>query len=179
MEAKELLRLLKNLTALTLLIANLCYAECGEWCAKTPVTPSTSNTLELLVFVSFAMPKQSLKLWAEQAARINAKMVIRGFVENSLLKTTAKTQEVFGEKPKAELLVDPESFERFNIQMVSAVVVTEPMQCVQDNCSIPIFDVVYGDTSLGSALERLANQGSDQIKPNVRTLLEKLRDPHD
>ena len=53
---------------------------------------------DLLIFVSFSMPKESLKLWAEQASRIGCPLLLRGFVDNDLTKTTAKMHAMFGEK---------------------------------------------------------------------------------
>ena len=57
---------------------------------------------DLLIFVSFSMPEESLKLWAEQASHLGCPLLLRGFVDNDLTKTTAKTQSLFGEKANVD-----------------------------------------------------------------------------
>lgn len=44
--------------------------------------------------------------------------MLRGFVDNDLTKTTAKMHAMFGKKANVEILIDPEKFQKFNIDVV-------------------------------------------------------------
>ena len=149
METKKLLRILIRLLTL-ILFCEACYADCpAETLDAEP---------QVLIFVSLSMPEQSLKLWAEQADKIKAKLLLRGFVDDSLQATIDETLRIFKE-PKADFLVHPEAFEKFNIDKVPAVVIANPDNCLEDDCPTPAFDVVYGDTSLEDALNKIVSQG--------------------
>ena len=134
----------------------------------------------IMVFISFSMPEQSLKLWAMQAAQLKAPLVLRGFWHNSLEASTQKAFELFGED-MPELLVDPEAFERFHIQAVPAVVVVPPESQKEPagSAQSPSFDLVYGDTSLEEALTLMGSRGSPAIQKIVRPALDILGVAHD
>ncbi len=134
---------------------------------------------DLLIFISFSMPKESLKLWAEQASRIGCPLLLRGFVDNDLTKTTAKTYAMFGEKANVEILIDPEKFQKFNIDVVPAVALVDLTQKDANDDSGPHFDVVYGDTSLEEALNRIAKSGSLANQKATTHYLKKYRDSHE
>lgn len=82
----------------------------------------------------------------------------------------------------SELLVDPEAFERFDIQTVPAVVVLHTHSPANDQTE-PLtaspFEVVYGDTSLEDALTLMMSRGSAAIQKVVWPFLEILRDADD
>ena len=80
METKKLLRILKFL--ILMLFVNVCYAGC-----EPKSLTSVENEPQLLIFVSLSMPEQSLKLWAEQAEKIKGKLLLKGFVDDSLQAT--------------------------------------------------------------------------------------------
>lgn len=163
-----------------LLLLFLLFIQSFSSCQATECRLSqTTGSPELLVFVSFSMPEQSLKLWSEQVARLNGKLLIRGFFEDSLQKTTQKTLELFGEKGGAELLIDPEAFQKFNIQVVPAVVLSENQECLTETCPPPKFDLVYGDTDLEAALKLIADRGSLQGKEWANSFLKQYRGSHE
>lgn len=152
---------------------------------SVPGYPHQPYDSDLLIFVSFSMPEQSLKLWAEQANRIGCPLLLRGFVDNDLTKTTAQTQAIFGAKESVEISVDPQKFEKFNIDIVPAVVIAEretakseeavlEKEDINDN-PMPYFDVVYGDTSLEEALNRIAKSGSEVNQKTAKHYLKKYR----
>lgn len=176
MEAAILLCAIKRLLLL-FLMASICHAEC-HFSPEKPLSPITKGP-ELLVFVSFGMPAESLKLWSRQAAKVKGKLLIRGFFENSLERTTAKTLELFGEQGGAEVLIDPEAFSQFNIQAVPAVVVSEKRDCLTEDCPIPVFDVVYGDISLKEALRLITVKGSLKGKQCASLFLKQYRESHE
>jgi type-F conjugative transfer system pilin assembly protein TrbC len=115
-------------------------------------------------------------LLSEQAAKVNGQLLLRGFVEDSLSKTTQKTLALFGKEAQTELLVNPEAFSQFNIQTVPAVVVTEAADCLEAECPVPSFDVVYGDTDLEQALRWIATKGSKQGREWASGLLKRYRE---
>ena len=167
-------RLVKNIKLILcfFLICENCFANSDNSQLK-----SIENDSQLLIFVSFSMPEQSLKLWAEQASKVNGKLLLRGFVEDSLQKTTEETLRIFKE-PKADFLIHPEAFEKFGIEKVPAVVIAKPDDCLADDCPAPDFDVVYGDTSLEDALNKIASDGEHHQK-TASDFLSLYRRSHD
>ena len=140
--------------------------------------PQENLQPELLVFVSFSMPKQSLKLWKEQVKKVNGKLLLRGFKNNSLSDTTQHILSLFGEEPDVDIAIDPESFQQFNIQVVPTIVITHPESMTNSSAS-PIFDKVSGDTSLEKALERIEQGGSLAGKEAAHVFLKRYREVHD
>lgn len=129
---------------------------------------------ELMIFVSLGMPEQSLRLWAKQAAHLHIPLRIRGFYKDSLEKTTQKSFELFGKDNLAGLLIDPESFENYNLQAVPAVVLALASRKIPETIP-PLFEVVYGDTSLEAALELMARKGCREARNFATTLINQLR----
>jgi len=146
---------------------------------SVPGYSNKPDDADVLIFVSFSMPKESLKLWAEQASCIGCPLLLRGFVDNDLTKTTAKTRAIFGEKANIEVSIDPEKFQKFNIDVVPAVVIVDLAQKDVNDDSVPYFDVVYGDTSLEEALNRIAKSGSPANQKAATHYLKKYRDSHE
>lgn len=158
---------------LLVIVATICYADCDS----QALTPAIETEPQLLIFVSLSMPEQSLKLWAEQAEKIKGKLLLKGFVDDSLQATIDETLRIFKE-PKADFLVHPEAFEKFNIDKVPAVVIASPDDCLEDDCPAPAFDVVYGDNSLEDALNKIASSGEHHQK-TASYFLSLYRRSHD
>lgn len=131
---------------------------------------------EVYVFVSTSLPNQAIKNLHDEADRINAHLVMRGFVKNDPNKTLGKRNEIFGDKQPGRFDIDPESFDTFGINAVPAFVVTgEQEKCVGEDCPGPIFDVIYGDMSLDAALTKIGSFGSVEVKPGAKRYLKQLR----
>ena len=173
-----MLRFLTKLSAIFLIFSGISQAQCLSNLSQMPSLPK-SNGPQVLIFVSFSMPEQSLKAWSEQAARVDGKLLLRGFVGNSLEKTIARTQELFGKKEDGEFLMDPEAFDTYNIKAVPAVVVTQETNCTNDTCPAPNFDAAYGDTGLEEALELIKSRGTAQGKALASQYLGRYRVNHD
>ena len=154
---------------LLVFISTFCYVKC----VASTVLSSVETEPQLLIFVSLSMPEQSLKLWAQQAEKIKGKLLLKGFVDDSLQATIDETLRIFKE-PKADFLVHPEAFEKFNIDKVPAVVIANPDNCLEDDCPVPAFDVVYGDTSLEDALNKIASSG-EHTQAIAKELLKAYR----
>lgn len=143
-------------------------------CSASPLSQYRTAP-HLFIFVSFSMPEQSLKLLAEQAGDAGGTLLLRGFVGDSLEHTLIKTKAIFGEEPDVDIMIDPEQFQKFNIQVVPAIVVaqSEP-EGMMDN-STPNFDVVYGDTPLEEALAWILKSGSLDGQKAAKHFLKRSR----
>jgi type-F conjugative transfer system pilin assembly protein TrbC len=95
-----------------------CSAQHSLGCAKYQSLKPTEGNREnsnssLYIFVSFSMPKETLKALAIEAKRHNAVLVIRGIIENSFLKTATFLKEL-GEG----VVLDPLLFREYNVVVV-------------------------------------------------------------
>jgi conjugal transfer pilus assembly protein TrbC len=114
---------------------------------------------QVMILVSFSMPRASLKQWLTQARRIQAPVVVRGLVNNSF-KTTLKRVQTLQGRHGTGVQLNPLVFRRFQITRVPAVVVTHGTDPMQRGAASPLtYDVVYGDVSLRYALNQLASRG--------------------
>lgn len=68
---------------------------------------------QFYIFVSFSMPKESLRALAMEANKHNVVLVIRGLVENSFLKTATFVKDL-GES----VVLDPLLFREYNVVVV-------------------------------------------------------------
>lgn len=137
---------------------------------------STPHDPEILIFISFSMPIESIAQWSRQANRIQAPLIIRGLVNNSFGETQKKVAEFSG-KEQGGVVLDPRLFTAYGITQVPAVVVRQPSRpcpptqsCGQDSR----FDVVAGDVGLDSALQAIADRGEEGA-PLAQKALAQLR----
>ena len=72
---------------------------------------------EFLVFVSFSMPKASLKALVKQVNQADGKLVFRGLVNGSFKQMAEKLKEL-----GAEVWIDPTLFEKYKITAVPTFV---------------------------------------------------------
>jgi conjugal transfer pilus assembly protein TrbC len=134
-------------------------------------TTAVAINPEVFIFVSTSMPSQSLQQWALQAEKIQAPLLLRGFINNSLKETIQVTQEIFGSQDVGGFSIDPEKFTLYDIQKVPAVVVSFTPSCGTDSCPPPEYDVVYGNIGLEEALELIAAKGSTDGQKYAKELL--------
>jgi conjugal transfer pilus assembly protein TrbC len=112
---------------------------------------------ELLVFVSFSMPHESLVRLAEQARRADAVLVFRGLAGATLREMTSRLVPLT--KAGAAMQINPQAFARFGIKAAPTFVLAEGEEsCAESTCEGRA-QLVSGDVSLDFALERLARQG--------------------
>jgi type-F conjugative transfer system pilin assembly protein TrbC len=151
-----------------------------------------NQSLQVYVMVSMSMPESLImNLWI-QAEKIQAPLVIRGFIGNDLKSTQEKILELYGidktayegksideikieaDKHKNKQLdIDPTLFQRFEIKKVPAIVVAKGVAspCMEHDCPVPEHYVVYGDTTLEYALKLVGEE-----KEAWRSELEELAD---
>lgn len=77
----------------------------------------------LYVFVSFSMPLHAIKELALQAEKHQARLIVRGLVDNSFKKTVQKISEF-----KSGLEINPTLFKEFNVKNVPTFVLLEKGQ---------------------------------------------------
>ena len=135
----------------------------------------------LRIFVSLAMPEQSLRLLVAQAERSGATLLLRGLKANSMKQTLDAVQGLIGER-KVAWQIDPEAFARYSIQRAPTFVLTKgvdgrefPSGTCGANCvtTAPFFSVA-GDVSLDYALGALVRRHPDALR-YATPFVERLR----
>ena len=101
------------------------------------------------VFVSFSMPEQLLRQTLTESAKLNIPAYLNGLYHNSMKETAQKIMGLSKTVPNLNLQIDPTAFERFGINKVPALVVSNTRG----------FDVIYGNLSLCDDLDRIAGRG--------------------
>ena len=117
------------------------------------------NQPALLLFVSLAMPRESLIAYADQAERAQATMVIRGVRDRSMRRTMEAVQQIIGER-KVAWVIDPTAFDRFDVTAVPSVVLTAASfagaSCSTRECMAPdSFAKVAGEVPLDHSLQEI------------------------
>ena len=142
--------------------------------------PSAQTTAAspLRIFITLEMPRASLQLLTDQAARSGAVLVLRGLKANSMRETLAAVSSLIGER-RVAWVIDPEAFARHRIERAPTFVLSlddradTATSCGTD-CRLPAFVSVSGDVSLDHALDTLARQ-RPEARPLVAPLLARLK----
>lgn len=107
---------------------------------KQPTKTKQANSgSRITIFVSFSMPKESLKALAVEARKHNAVLVIRGLIENSFLKTAIFVKDL-GES----VVLDPLLFREYNVVVVPTFIETHQAG----------YKKISGNITLAYALEK-------------------------
>jgi type-F conjugative transfer system pilin assembly protein TrbC len=93
-----------------------CRANQSLPCSKKPVLEPTQEAT-VYIFVSFSMPKETIKILAHEAEKQKGILVIRGLVDNSFVKTAKAIQEI-----GAGVVLDPTLFKEYDIKVVPTFV---------------------------------------------------------
>lgn len=149
----------------------------GTLLFSTTISLCRAEGSSILLFTSFSVPKESLKGWMRTGAMIHAPMVIRGLVNNSFKETVLKMGELTQDN-RGGIQLDPTLFERYKIDKVPAIVVTNTSKCSPNQSCIEDYDVIYGDVTLAYALQKIADLG-DSLSPIAQTALTELRKNHE
>ncbi len=115
----------------------------------------------LHIFISFSMPKTLLKQYDNIAKKIGAKLVLRGFKNNSFKETIHYIQEISSQGIATE--VNPVLFQKFSINLVPSFVLNDGDK----------FDKLVGNVSINHALERFNSSGD--LAQNAKIYLERLK----
>jgi conjugal transfer pilus assembly protein TrbC len=140
---------------------------------------TASAPVPLRIFVTLEMPRASLQLLADQAARSGAVLVLRGLKANSMRETLAAVSGLIGDRQVA-WVIDPEAFARYRVERAPTFVLSlddrgdTATSCGSDCRTPAAFASVSGDVSLDHALEILARQRPD-AGALVAPMLNRLR----
>lgn len=135
-----------------------------------------SPTTPLRIFITLEMPRPSLRLLTDQAARSGAVLVLRGLKAQSMRQTIALVGELIGERQVA-WVIDPEAFTRFGVRQAPTFVLTlndatgaDAQGSCSSGCATPTgFVSVSGDVSLDYALEAILRR-----RPKAALLAEPI-----
>ncbi|HEY0844357.1 MAG TPA: type-F conjugative transfer system pilin assembly protein TrbC [Noviherbaspirillum sp.] len=132
----------------------------------------------LLVFVSFSMPAPTLQRLVDQAAKAQASLVVRGFINGSLRETVARAQGLIGNRQVA-FQIDPQAFDRFAVVKTPTFVLVrggvEGQPCGAGLCVPPdAYVATSGDVSLDYALEFI-ERTAPRFAKDARRYLKNIR----
>jgi conjugal transfer pilus assembly protein TrbC len=129
--------------------------------------PATSNRTgasdspELMIFVSFSMPRESLERIVIQSEKTGAVLVLRGFNGSSMARMGEEIAKLIG-KRNVTAIIHPPAFTQFKVTQVPALVLAKPSQATRidtDGCATPTSYIkVDGDVTQGYALDLIERQ---------------------
>lgn len=100
------------------------------------------------VFISSSMPKQSLMQILEQSKKINAEVVLRGFINDSYKVTTQSFKDLIN-MTQYGVIVDPELFTKYQITKVPTFVIAKGDK----------YDKLAGNISWQEAIDIITRKG--------------------
>ena len=79
--------------------------------------PELDHKIKYLIFISFSMPPDSIKLLYSESLNQNATLVMRGLLDGSFKKTAAKLQSL-----NVVAQINPKLFKKYQIERVPTIV---------------------------------------------------------
>lgn len=122
-----------------------------------PQPKASGSSADLMVFVSFSMPRGALERTVEQAETSGATLVFRGLQDDSMQKMAGAVKELIGNH-KVGVVIHPPAFQQFSVARVPAVVIakSEAGSVMENGCSQEnTFVKVTGDVTIEYALEHI------------------------
>ena len=123
--------------------------------SQSPIANQPPVAPELMVFVSFSMPRESLIRIVEQSERTGARLIFRGFTGDKLTDMSKRIADLLG-KHRVEAVVHPPAFTQFKVNQVPALVISQSDAANQlDNgcAQAERYVKVTGDVSQDYALD--------------------------
>ncbi len=122
---------------------------------------SSDRGPELMVFVSFSIPRPSLERIVAESEQTGAVLVLRGLKGNSLTRMGEEVAQLIG-KRHVTAIIHPPAFTQFKVTQVPALVLANASQATRigtDGCASPAsFVKVDGDVSQSYALDLIERQ---------------------
>jgi conjugal transfer pilus assembly protein TrbC len=124
------------------------------------------------------MPRPTLQRLVDQAARVKASIVLRGFANGSLRDTVAQVQGLIGSHQVA-VQIDPQAFDRYAVTRVPTFVLVRdgarPVACASGSCApADSFLRTSGDVSLDYVLEHM-RRSAPGFGPPADTFLKRIK----
>jgi conjugal transfer pilus assembly protein TrbC len=116
---------------------------------------------ELMVFVSFSLPRETLQRIVHQSERSGAVLVLRGLKGHSLTQTGEEIARLVGER-NVTVLIHPPAFQQFQVRQVPSLVLARSGQAAkidEDGCApAASFIRIDGDVGQDYALDLIERQ---------------------
>jgi len=138
-----------------------------------PATP------EMMIFVSFSMPRESLLRIVEQSERTGARLIFRGFNGDKMTDMSKRISALLGNH-RVEAVIHPPAFTQFKVNQVPALVLaqSDAGDKLDSGCAQPDRYVkVTGDVSQDYALEYI-ERTSPQWAATARLFGDKIKVDH-
>lgn len=136
-------------------------AEAYRQPAPGNASAGSTGAPELMVFVSFSLPKETLQRIVSQSEKSGAVLVLRGLKGNSLTRMGEEIAELVGDR-KVTAIIHPPAFKQFNVKQVPSLVLARSGQAskiAEDGCApATSFIRVDGDVTQGYALDLIERQ---------------------
>jgi conjugal transfer pilus assembly protein TrbC len=142
-------------------------ADMARQFARSPITKQLPATPELMVFVSFSMPHESLVHIVEQSEKTGAKLIFRGFAGDKLSDMSKRVADLIG-RHRVEALVHPPAFTQFKVVQVPTLVISlsDAGNQLDNGCAQPDrYIKVTGDVGQDYALDLI-----ERTQPKWATL---------
>ena len=108
---------------------------------------------KLLVFASFSLPAESWKEHSHTLQKLEGSFILRGLPSNSFSDLSKKMKDLRKKEVLANIDIDPELFEKYNIDSIPTIVLIEDDK----------FDKVSGNIPIKSALKLFAEKGQTTL----------------
>jgi len=165
-----------NITALPQPATTANPADLARQFRQQPIQPKPA-TQEMMIFVSFSMPRESLLRIVEQSERTGARLIFRGFNGDKMTDMAAHISALLG-KHRVEAVIHPPAFTQFKINQVPALVLaqSDAGDQLDSGCAQPDRYVkVTGDVSQDYALEYI-ERTSPQWAATARLFGDKIKE---
>lgn len=120
-----------------------------------------ANIPELMVFVSFSLPKETLQRIVSQSEKSGAVLVLRGLKGNSLTQMGEEIAKLVGDR-NVTAIIHPPAFKQFDVKRVPSMVLARSGQAAkiaEDGCApAASFIKVDGDVTQEYALDLIERE---------------------
>lgn len=150
-------------------------AELAKQFRQQPIQTKPA-TPEMMIFVSFSMPRESLLRIVEQSEKTGARLIFRGFNGDKMTGMAAHISALLG-KHRVEAVIHPPAFSQFKVNQVPAMVLarSDAGDQMDSGCAQPNRYVkVTGDVSQDYALEYI-ERTSPQWAATARLFGDKIK----
>ena len=141
--------------------------------------PTKPATPEMMIFVSFSMPRESLLRIVEQSEKTGARLIFRGFNGDKMTDMSKRISALLGNH-RVEAVIHPPAFTQFKVNQVPALVLaqSDAGDQLDSGCAQPDRYVkVTGDVSQDYALEYI-ERTSPQWAATARFFGDKVKVDH-
>jgi type-F conjugative transfer system pilin assembly protein TrbC len=140
---------------------------------RTIAQVENKKKFDLMVFISFSLPEETIRQYSRQAAEYGAVLVLRGMHNNSLEQTKIAGAQV--NPSGVEWNIAPATFRKFKIDRVPVIVLADAAgaSVLEDGCAKESdYLRVDGDVSIHHALVLMKQYGKGGLVKTAENLLE-------